>query len=315
MHKLKVKMKPGSFPILGTIYTACIGGCDQTFNEMMDIRNENIRRVVRPNDSGYGSGTRSTNTGTSGSSSRSSTTSSASRGSSASASRANTSGTARGRSSGGSRTNGANVGNVGLPAAANRRPASNSAQGNFKRPATVNAGVVIENRNNSFPTWGTIDNDVAVLCECNERAVQRTVTKDGPNKGLCSRRLNVFLFLSNLLNTFQSFWRGGSRHPFFISIEFPPSRGGSYMNPPITSLYLLFISGRQFYVCGKPRDVQCRFFLWGDDTDGQTGSNNAQSWPNNNAQTHQPRPPRPNGSNPPPPGGAPACVCGQPAVE
>lgn len=29
--------------------------------------------------------------------------------------------------------------------------------------------------------------------------------------------------------------------------------------------------GRQFYTCAKPRDAQCRFFQWGDDSGGSGG--------------------------------------------
>ncbi|XP_033340128.2 topoisomerase 3-alpha isoform X4 [Megalopta genalis] len=56
MRKLKFKLTRNAFPLFGTTYTTCIGGCDSSFNEIMNIKDENVMHVRQTtNDSGYSS--------------------------------------------------------------------------------------------------------------------------------------------------------------------------------------------------------------------------------------------------------------------
>ncbi|XP_076641227.1 topoisomerase 3-alpha isoform X2 [Halictus rubicundus] len=56
MRKLKFKLTKNAFPLFGTTYTTCIGGCDPSFNEVMNIKDGNVKHVRQTiNDSGYSS--------------------------------------------------------------------------------------------------------------------------------------------------------------------------------------------------------------------------------------------------------------------
>ncbi|XP_012287249.1 DNA topoisomerase 3-alpha isoform X2 [Orussus abietinus] len=50
---LRFKLKRGALPLFGIEHETCIGGCDEEFNQVMEIRVDNVRRVQGTNDTGY----------------------------------------------------------------------------------------------------------------------------------------------------------------------------------------------------------------------------------------------------------------------
>lgn len=52
--KIRLKLKRNAFPLFGTSYESCIGGCDDVLNESLGIRSQNIRSSRDASDSGYG---------------------------------------------------------------------------------------------------------------------------------------------------------------------------------------------------------------------------------------------------------------------
>ncbi|XP_034948825.1 DNA topoisomerase 3-alpha isoform X2 [Chelonus insularis] len=242
MKKLKFKMRPNSFPIFGTSYEACIGGCDSVFNDMMNINLENVRRSNR--DSGYSS----TQSSLSSQNSRA-TQSSQPRPSGSTSNRGGSggayggaSGSSRGRGSGTSR--GGASGGLGMVTSSNIRPSAPSTHGRGgnsssrgqnntkrsndywpeefrepKRPKVVTRPVQNSDRENVNITNF---NDSEFMCNCQEPAILLTVRKEGPNKG------------------------------------------------------------RQFYKCAKPQGSTCDFFLWAEnssDTQNSWGqSSDSNQW-------------------------------------
>ncbi|XP_043282563.1 DNA topoisomerase 3-alpha isoform X2 [Venturia canescens] len=173
VHKLKLKLKPGAYPIPGTSHTACIGGCDPYFNEMMNIREASVRPVNRSSDSGYGSslsggGSRtmthsSSNTQHHGRGASNAIHSGRGRG-------ANSGNRGRGASSAVNRENGSREsgGGSGSSNTSRKRPASSATQASqgpssSKRPtpsATLNTSL-----GNNWNAWGTNDEEEAIyLC-------------------------------------------------------------------------------------------------------------------------------------------------------
>jgi len=57
---------------------------------------------------------------------------------------------------------------------------SNSSENRLDQSVTSRNSNNMHNRTN---TWGNIDNDAEIMCKCHEIAIQLTVKKEGPNKG------------------------------------------------------------------------------------------------------------------------------------
>ncbi|XP_076233663.1 topoisomerase 3-alpha isoform X2 [Calliopsis andreniformis] len=180
MHKLKFKLSRNAFPIYGTTYTTCIGGCDPSFNEVMNVRNENIKKVNQGNDTGYSStfdGSRSV-------SSNSLPVRNGFQQSHITGNRTNSS------------QNNTSVGLVRTQNSTRNNTNRSRNNTNKKRITTENDDAWIDtssfsSSSNEFrsprieqsKTWGDIDNDAVIMCRCHETAIQLTVRKDGPNQG------------------------------------------------------------------------------------------------------------------------------------
>ncbi|XP_014209436.1 DNA topoisomerase 3-alpha [Copidosoma floridanum] len=53
LKKIKLKLTRNAFPVFGTSYTSCVGGCDEMFNNLLGIRPQTVRRARDLPDSGY----------------------------------------------------------------------------------------------------------------------------------------------------------------------------------------------------------------------------------------------------------------------
>lgn len=242
MHKLKFKLNRNAFPIYGAIYTTCIGGCDSSFNEVLNIRNESIRNISQGNDTGYSSTFDEL--------------------------RSNNSNPPSVRNIGtqpprvGNRTNlSENNTSIGLVRSQNTtRNNSNRSRNNAnarKRTTSENDTWIDTNTfrssNNDFrsprseqsKTWGDIDNDAVIMCRCHENAIQLTVRKEGPNQGI------NYTVQVDLLKNVSRF----------------------------NTRFKIHISGRLFYKCAKPQGTGCDFFLWASD-DPQQMQNSTNRGPN-----------------------------------
>ncbi|CAD1480133.1 unnamed protein product [Heterotrigona itama] len=172
IRKLKFKFLRNAFPIYGTDYTTCIGGCDSMFNEALSIKNENIKSLTPANDSGYRSmfdGVIVSNS----SSIRSSGTHPFS----------NT-------------ENKKNLSNASIGFVRNqnnnrnRKESRNIQQQNISKTNTWhNNNINTSNDdlrlsgNEQTKIWGNIDDNAIIMCKCHENAIQLTVRKEGPNHG------------------------------------------------------------------------------------------------------------------------------------
>lgn len=165
----------------GTTYTTCVGGCDPSFNESLNIKADSIRNVSQGNDSGY----RSTFDGSS-SAAISNPPAVRNNGIRQPRNRENLS---------------ENNTSVGLVRNQNRnrndtsRSRNNSGNAR-KRNAPKNDDKWIDTKNLSSvytdfgltndeqgTSWGELGNDAVIVCKCHENAIQLTVRKEGPNRG------------------------------------------------------------------------------------------------------------------------------------
>ena len=156
-----------AFPIYGTDYTTCIGGCNPMFNEVLNIKNENIKSSV--NDSGY----RSTFDGIIVPNS-SSIRSSGTRPFSNTENKKNLS------------ESNASIGFVrNQNNNRNREGSRNIQQQNISWNNTNTSFDDLRlSENEQSKIWGNIDDNAIIMCKCHENAIQLTVRKDGPNHGI-----------------------------------------------------------------------------------------------------------------------------------
>lgn len=140
--------------------------------------------------------------------------------------------------------------------------------------------------------------DSVIVCQCNESAILLTVRKEGPNTG------RQFYKCGKPQGTGCEFfvWADASTSSSSGPGSNPNSRGGGgetnfrQPNPPRRQqddnsetccecgepAKLLTVhkegpnQGRQFYVCDKPREAQCKFFLWSDEAGPSGGGGFAQ---------------------------------------
>ncbi|XP_011696308.1 PREDICTED: DNA topoisomerase 3-alpha-like isoform X2 [Wasmannia auropunctata] len=195
MRKLKFKLVRNVIPLYGTSYTTCIG-CDNTFNEMLNIKEDCIKRTGRANYTGH-SNTRDMSSSTSTSStSQSRSTQPVSSG--AGSARRNNDVGLIGTSNTSGRQN--QNSNVSQPNRSNRPNAGNRSTipsnrenhtswinsrdfNNSTNRSNQSAVRDSRNANSTSNTWGNIDNNSEIMCHCHETAIQLTVRKEGPNKG------------------------------------------------------------------------------------------------------------------------------------
>ncbi|KAH0541196.1 hypothetical protein KQX54_021251 [Cotesia glomerata] len=194
LKKMKFKLRPGAFPIFGSSYETCIGGCDNTFNETMNINLSSVRRGAQSSDSGYTSNNNSTSSQSYRNSQASNLTS---------RSNNNNINTSGGR--GASASSNSSIGLVGFQNNSNNiRPSTFNNRDNPGRGSSNN----YSNRNNNtkrnnnhwpddFPDTkrpkitktptgmnsSSIDDTESYSCNCHQPAIKLTVKKDGPNKG------------------------------------------------------------------------------------------------------------------------------------
>lgn len=184
-------------PLYGTSYTTCIG-CDIAFNEMLNIKKDCIKQTGRANYTGHNN-TRGTESSTSNSSTSQSRSIQQPISNSTAFVRSNnnvgvigTSGTSETQSQ-------SQHSNVSQPNRSNRPNASRNTISNNRENHTswVNsddfnsswnrsdqsASRDSSNTNNTTNTWGNIDNNTEIMCNCHEIAIKLTVKKEGPNKG------------------------------------------------------------------------------------------------------------------------------------
>lgn len=148
------------FHLFGSTYITCIGGCDPNFNETINIKDDTIKKISRITDSGY----ETTND------------------------RSVSSRTEIHNNMGESISNSRMI----TQRSENRsRNPNNKKKGNITKMKnnTNNFNQTIEfqsdNRTNpnDIVSWGNIDNDAEIMCQCHQQAILLTVRKDGPNQG------------------------------------------------------------------------------------------------------------------------------------
>lgn len=261
VHKIRFKFLKGSVPPMMPLeYVGCVGGCDETLRELLDLKD--LTRL--PSESGgsnsFGRGGRNSQTSSRGS----------------------------------QRSMGRGQGNASKTRGGGSRPAP--AQ---HVTVPVQRGGSGFNQFSSGGLFGRDDNENCVVCACGQPASQFTVKKDGPNKGRpfykCSNRDNgcgFFLWADDDSGSTSSssfshtaplapsnnFKRNNTG---FTSGRNPSSTGisGSMdLDSSIPSCHCRQPSvsrtvskegpnkGRPFYCCAKPRDQGCDFFEWGDNS-------------------------------------------------
>merc|ERR1719300_285776 len=224
-------------PFFPDTYTGCLGGCEEDLLEVLGIdklNNGHLAQAAPGNDrrGGGGGGGRA---------------GSHARGAGGGQNRGTGAMPKQGGGRGGNATRGAARGNT-------RGGGSSigSSRGGHRGGGGARGGYHGGNDSgyDSYPAGGTQSQSDTPNCNCGNKAIQRTVQKDGPNKG------------------------------------------------------------REFFVCGKPRDEQCNFFQWSDQP-----NNNPPPQANNFNQS-QSYPPRQNNYNH---GGGDGqeinCNCGQPSAR
>ncbi|XP_034568184.1 DNA topoisomerase 3-alpha [Notolabrus celidotus] len=269
VHMMKFKFRRGSLPPMMPLeFVGCIGGCDETLREVLDLK------YLRAGGAGVGAG------GGGGG------------------------GGGRGGGGGGYGGGGAGEGGRGGGGGGGRGddpfpPAPWPPRPKPPRPSNSNPRTSFP----PVPSWtpqprpppggGAVNGDV-IVCNCGQEAVLLTVRKDGPNQGRqfykCNAgSCNFFLWED------QPSQQGA-----------PQSRGPPLQTPPPPRTSMGFSNnhggggggrggvpdggdggqtmcncneaavtrtvqkdgpnkGRVFHTCGKPREQQCGFFLWADE--------------------------------------------------
>ncbi|CAL7941209.1 unnamed protein product [Xylocopa violacea] len=184
MRKLKFKLPRNAFPMYGTTYTTCIGGCDPMFNELLNIRSANIRSQIQTNDTGYRSMTDesivSNPSPVRNSGSRPPPSNTENR---INSHHNNTSaGLFRNQNINRNAGNANNAGNAGRQKNVKRRNDSDNDAWIDTSDLSFSTTEIRSSGNEQNTRWGNID-DNAIMCNCHENAIQLQVRKDGPNHG------------------------------------------------------------------------------------------------------------------------------------
>ncbi|KAJ8037131.1 DNA topoisomerase 3-alpha [Holothuria leucospilota] len=286
VKKIKFKFKKGSVPpMIPLEYIGCIGGCDYDLKEALDLNLGYLRRNPSPSQNTSSDNTRArSSTGNGFASSRTSQSS-----------RNNSGWTSNGQGGHSSSSSSFQGGGQGL----NRgsvRSYSTSAQPARTPLAQFNQGLPNFSNNSNSGN--------AVVCNCGSDAVELTVRKEGPNKGRkflkCqSGQCNFFLWSDQEPNqnssntnhsaaTNQQGYGNGFRGGFggfqsgnegsgsgYDSVNDENGRNTNVWGEVLCQCNQAAVErtvqkegpnkGRKFYVCGKPRDNQCKFFQWADE--------------------------------------------------
>ncbi|XP_029663967.1 DNA topoisomerase 3-alpha [Formica exsecta] len=194
IHKLKFTLVRNVIPLYGTLYTTCIG-CDTTFNEILNIKQDCIRQTERADT--VHNNTRNTSSFTSTSSTSQSHISQQQQSISNNIRSVQSNNNidsirtfgiserrAQNHSSNVSRPNRSNIVRGNTTVSNNRENSTswintNNLNNSSDQPAPRNA----RNMDNKTSVWGNIDNNAEIMCKCHETAIQLTVRKEGPNKG------------------------------------------------------------------------------------------------------------------------------------
>ncbi|KAM7428568.1 hypothetical protein ABFA07_020472 [Porites harrisoni] len=336
VHKISFKFKRGSVPPMMPLeYVGCVGGCDDTLRELLDLKD--LTRL--PSDSGganfSGRGGRNPQSG----------------------SRGKKQPIGRGQST---INNPRGGGNQLSTRPAQRRTAQTVQTNRNEGRNITTSGPAWQQYNgnsssfltgsgfNQFPSegyFGGQDNENCVVCTCGQPAVKLTVRKDGPNKGRpfykCSNRdggCDFFLWAddSGCSSSFShaappvpsnSISRNnvGPRVNHFLTTVGP--FGGSdeencvvcTCGQPALKLTVKKDGpnkGREFFKCSN-RDGGCDFFLWADDDSGSSSSfsHAAPLTPSNNINRNSAGFYSGQNSTVDNSGASPCCHCGQPAVS
>ncbi|KOC68743.1 DNA topoisomerase 3-alpha [Habropoda laboriosa] len=292
VRKLKFKLPRNAFPIYGTSYTTCIGGCDSMFNELLNVKSESIKSQSGRSDSGYRSmldGTTSTavlnppliknNDAPRPSSDVRSTVP---------------------------------VGVVRNPNSNRNNRGGSSNKGNAKRGnhlkndrnngESVNSSELrlLRNEENNR-TWGNIDNDNTITCKCNENAIELRVRKEGPNHGRlfykCAKPrgsdCDFFLWAPENAHEIQN-TRRDTNQTLTANTSAGSSTHTNYHRGAATALNSDVKcdcnemakqrivqkdgpnKGRSFYSCPKNMNESCKFFQWADESNEKRKASKGQ---------------------------------------
>lgn len=299
MRKMNFKLARNVLPLYGSTYTTCIGGCDPNFNETMDIKDESVKKLSRPIDSGYGS-----------TSNTSMFNQTISRTQTSRETISNSRTTTQRSNSAASNTNRSRNTNTNNQRKNNTSTAKNRNVSNFTETLNVN-------NNHSSPNdtviWGNIDNDAEIMCQCHELANLLTVRKEGPNKGRqfykCAKPqgsgCDFFLWASdkpgeqNMTNNNNQFNQTSNSFRMTQSRTQQPSTSSNYNdwgNASETNNVMCVCNepakqftvqkegpnkGRPFYTCPKGRESTCKFFKWADEDSSFNMNNDRRGWGNN----------------------------------
>ncbi|XP_076633672.1 topoisomerase 3-alpha [Colletes latitarsis] len=311
MHKLKLKLSRNAFPMYGTSYTTCIGGCDPSFNELLNIRNESIKITNRSNDTGYDSmfdGSRSTvlsNPRTV----RNNDIRQPPVENRTNLSNNNTSiGVVQSQNRGRNNTSRSRNNNTNTKKRKNSRNDDTWLDSSNFTSSSTNVNLPSTQQNTA---WGDIDRDAVIVCKCHENAIQLTVKKDGPNHGRlfykCAKPqgtgCDFFLWASDSAQETQNNISRNSNHTQIANTSSRPSTSVATSNTRghfNTSTSLTDIKchcnqlakertvqkdgpnkGRLFYSCPKPMNESCKFFQWVD----EDSSNHNQTFGERNSNT------------------------------
>ncbi|XP_024937681.1 DNA topoisomerase 3-alpha isoform X2 [Cephus cinctus] len=222
IHKLKLKFKSGAYPIYGSSYACCIGGCEMMLNGLLAISVDAVRGGNSANDSGYGSQVRPNSRIT-----QERTDISRPRQRPNNSRETNPRHAARPAASQSSVTRTATSGTNSRANEYNSNISTNATgASNRRRPNTQR-----NDDNNQSRIWGTITEDDVILCNCNQQAVRLTVRKAGVNQG------RIFYKCSKPQGTGCNFFQWETDRP--ASEEEVPDRFNNqntrynpYPNPP-----------------------------------------------------------------------------------
>lgn len=243
MHKINFEFKRGSVPpTIPTRYVGCLGGCDEMLSEVLNVHdfsrsNNTTQQQARPTAANNNNRNRPGNNEARKQQPRPN----------------NKNRNATATTTNNSRSDGA----------------TNFFGGSgFQTNPTRNTSTFHANQHGGEGGGGE-ENEI--VCNCNVKAIQLTVRKEGPNQG------RLFYKCSNQ----------ASQCDFFLWHDEPSGSGGGggscnrqghgdnqgeikcqcNQSAPLRSVQKDGPNkGRQFYVCGKPRGQQCQFFQWADET-------------------------------------------------
>ncbi|KAL0102558.1 hypothetical protein PUN28_018092 [Cardiocondyla obscurior] len=300
IRKLTFKLVRNIMPVYGTSYTTCIG-CDTGFSEMLNINMDCVKRTGRANNIEHNN---ARNTWSSTSTSNTSQSQSIQQQSSS-----NNTGSARNKNpslleltltSGRpainqrpnvSQSNNSNRLNTDRDAITNNRENS-SYINSYDSNSSSNRSDAPRNSSYVNNTWGNIDNNTEIMCNCHENAIQFTVRKEGPNKGRlffkCPKPqgtgCNFFLWASdsaepqnnttNEQSRISNLNRNNDSHSSRVGTSNNNSRNPytndimCNCNQPARKLTVHKGGpniGRQFYGCPKGMNSTCNFFKWADE--------------------------------------------------